>query len=195
MLAAMVHTWNLVILHKFYYCDNDRTSIIREAISGKFYYNERLCRNCYKKFYILSDKIVKLSLTYAKTKSFPLPRTDKTYQIQQVALLVPLLQFSTKRQQIAEKDKVPCHTNASQNSKPCFRTSKDVLYKAKEKYADGLKDKAVYEEINKKSGETYYSPSKSGELGDTQQVTSKKKRRKRAKERAHRNFQENSQRG
>ena len=195
MLAAMVHTWNLVILHKFYYCDNDRTSIIREAISGKFYYNERLCGNCYKKFYILSDKIVKLSLTYAKTKSFPLPRTDKTYQIQQVALLVPLLQFSTKRQQIPEKDEVPCHTNASQNSKPCFRTSKDVLYKAKEKYADGLKDKAVYEEINKKSGETCYSSSKRGELGDSRKITGKKKRRKRAKERAHRNFQENSQRG
>ena len=181
--------------NKFYYCDNDRTSIIRKAISGKFYYNERLCRNCYKKVYILSDKIVKLSLTYAKTKSFPLTRTDKTYQIQQVALLVPLLQFSTKRQHIAEKGEVPCHTNASQNSKPCFRTSKDVLYKAKEKYVDGLKDKAVYEEINKKSGETYYSSSKSGELGDTRKITGKKKRRKRAKERAHRNFQENSQRG
>ena len=181
--------------NKFYYCDNDRTSIIREAISGKFHYNERLCRNCYKNVYILSDKIVKLSLTYAKTKSFPLTRTDKTYQIQQVALLVPLLQFSTKRQQIAEKDEVPCHTNASQNSKPCFRTSKDVLYKAKEKYVDGLKDKAVYEEINKKLGETYYLSSKSGELGDARKITGKKKRRKRAKERAHRNFQENSQRG
>ena len=90
-----------------------------------------------QKIYILSDKIVKLSLTYAKTKSFPLTRTDKTYQIQKVALLVPLLQFSTKRQQIAEKGEVPCHTNASQNSKPCFRTSKDVLYKAKEKYECG----------------------------------------------------------
>ena len=182
-------------INKFYYCDNDRTSIIRESISGKFHYNERLCRNCYKKVYILSDKIVKLSLTYAKTKSFPLTRTDKTYQIQQVALLVPLLQFSTKRQQIAEKDEVPCHANASQNSKPCFRTSKDVLYKAKEKYVDGLKDKPVYEEINKKLGETYYSSSKSGELGDTRKITGKKKRRKRAKERVHRNFQENSQRG
>ena len=28
--------------NNFYYCDNDRTSIIREDISGKFYYNERL---------------------------------------------------------------------------------------------------------------------------------------------------------
>ena len=26
----------------FYYCENDRTGIIREDISGKFYYNERL---------------------------------------------------------------------------------------------------------------------------------------------------------
>ena len=67
--------------------------------------------------------------------------------------------------------------------------------KAKEKYADGLKDKAVYEEINKKSGETYYSSSKRGELGDTRKITGKKKRRKRAKERAHRDFRENSQRG
>ena len=112
-----------------------------------------------------------------------------------MALQAPLLQFSTKRQQIAEKDEVPCHANASQNSKPCFRTSKDLLHKAKEKYVDGLKDKAVHEEINKKSGETYYSSPKSGELGDIRQVTDKKKRRKRAKERAQRNFQENSQRG
>ena len=182
--------------NKFYYCDNDRTSIIREDISGNFYYNERLCRNSYKKVYILLDKIVKLTRTkLSHTKSFPLTRTDKTYQIQQVALLVPLFQFSTKRQQIAAKDKVPCHAKATQNYKPCFRTSKDLFHKAKEKYVDGLKDKAVYEEINKKSGETYYSSSKSGEIGDTRQVTGKKKRRKRAKERAHRNFQENSQRG
>ena len=39
--------------NKFYYCDNDQASIIREDISGKFYYNDRLCRNSYKTFYIL----------------------------------------------------------------------------------------------------------------------------------------------
>ena len=38
--------------NKFYYCDNDRASIIRED-SGKFCYKERLCRNSYKTFYIL----------------------------------------------------------------------------------------------------------------------------------------------
>ena len=57
---------------KFYYCNNDRT---REDISGKFYYNERLSRNCYRKVYIPSNKIVKLSHTYTKTKIFPLTRT------------------------------------------------------------------------------------------------------------------------
>ena len=31
--------------NKFYYCDKDRTSVVREDISGKFYYNERLSRN------------------------------------------------------------------------------------------------------------------------------------------------------
>ena len=45
--------------NKFYYCDNDRTSMVREDISGKFYYNERLLQ----KAYIPSNKIVKLGRT------------------------------------------------------------------------------------------------------------------------------------
>ena len=28
--------------NKFYHCDNDRTNIVREDISNKFHYNERL---------------------------------------------------------------------------------------------------------------------------------------------------------
>ena len=61
--------------NKFYYCDNNRTSIVCEDISGKFYYNERLSQNFYKNVYIPSDKIVKLSRTYTKAKSFPLTKT------------------------------------------------------------------------------------------------------------------------
>ena len=56
---------------KFYYCDNNRTSIAREDISRIFYYNERLSRNSYKKVCIPSDKIVKLNRTYTKAKRFP----------------------------------------------------------------------------------------------------------------------------
>ena len=33
--------------NKCYSCDNDRTSIFREDISGKSYHNERLSRNSY----------------------------------------------------------------------------------------------------------------------------------------------------
>ena len=55
-------------INKFYYCNNDRTIIVREDISGKFYYNERLPQNSYKKVCIPSDKIVKLNCTYTKTK-------------------------------------------------------------------------------------------------------------------------------
>ena len=33
--------------NKCYSCDNNRTSIVREDISGKSYYNERLSRNSY----------------------------------------------------------------------------------------------------------------------------------------------------
>ena len=78
-------------INKFYYCDNDQTSIVHEDISGKFYCNGRLSQNSYKKVYIPSDKIVKLSRTYTKSKSF-----SSKYQIQQVTLLVPLLRISTK---------------------------------------------------------------------------------------------------
>ena len=75
--------------NKFYYCDNDRTSIVREDISGKFYYNERLSRNSYKKVYIPSDKIVKLSCTYTKANSFPLNRT--VIQVSNPAILNHIL--------------------------------------------------------------------------------------------------------
>ena len=91
--------------NKFFYCDNDRTSIVREDISGKFNYNERLSRNSYKKVYIPSDKIVKLIRTYTKAKRFPLTRTLSKYQIQQVAFLVSLLWFSTKLQELLKKAK------------------------------------------------------------------------------------------
>ena len=40
---------------KFCYCDKDRNNIAREDISDKFYYNERLSPNSYKKVYIPSD--------------------------------------------------------------------------------------------------------------------------------------------
>ena len=89
--------------NKFYYCDNDRTSIVREDIRGKFYYNERLSRNSYKKVYIPSDKMVKLSRTYTKAKSFPSTRTS--IQVSNPALLVSLLRFSTKLQQLLKKTK------------------------------------------------------------------------------------------
>ena len=58
--------------NKFYYCVNDRNNIVREDISGKFYYNERLFRNSYKKVYIPSGKIVKLSRNLYEGKKFPI---------------------------------------------------------------------------------------------------------------------------
>ena len=56
----------------FYYCENNRTSIVREDIIGKFYYNKKLSGNSYRKVHIQLDKIVKLSRTCTKAKRFPL---------------------------------------------------------------------------------------------------------------------------
>ena len=56
---------------------------------------------------------------------------------------------------IAEKDEVSCHGNATQNSKPCFRTSKDIVPKARETCVNLLNVKTVYDEINKESGGAY----------------------------------------
>ena len=118
--------------NKFYYCDNDRTSIVLEDISNKFYYNERLSRNSYKKVYIPSNKIVKLSRTYTKAESFPSTRTAN--KVSNPANGHPSLFAAVFYQAsaIAEKNKVSYHGNATQNSKPFFRTSKDVLQKARE---------------------------------------------------------------
>ena len=59
---------------------------------------------------------------------------------------------------IAEKDEVSCHGNATQNSKPYFRTSKDVVPKAREKCVNLLNVKTAYDEINKESGGAYDLP-------------------------------------
>ena len=130
--------------NKFYYCDNDRACIVREDISGKFYYNERLTRNSYKKVYIPSDKIAKLSRAYMKAKSFPL--TGTFIQVSNPASSPPIFFVAVVYQAsaIAEKDEVSCHGNATQNS----RTSKDVLQKVREKCVNGLNAKTVYDEIN-----------------------------------------------
>ena len=161
--------------NKFYYCDNEQTSIVREDTSGKFYYNERLSRNSYKKVYIPSDKIVKLSRTYTKAKSFALTRT--LIQVSNPASSPPSLFVAVFYQAsvIAEKDEVSCHGNTTQNSKPYFRTSKDVFQKTSEKCVNGLNAKIVYDEISKESGGVYYSSSQSSELRDMRQVHRQKK--------------------
>ena len=52
---------------------------------------------------------------------------------------------------IAAKDEVSCHGKANQNCKPDFRTSKEVLQKAREKCLNGLDAKTVYDEIKRES--------------------------------------------
>ena len=49
-------------------------------------------------------------------------------------------------QQITENAKVLCYGNAIQESKPYFRTSKDVLEKTKEILSKGIGTKKVYDQ-------------------------------------------------
>ena len=118
-----------------------------------------MSRNSYEKLYIPSDKIVKLSRTYTKAKSFLLTRTIINVSNPASGPLSPFVAVFYQASAIAEKDEVSCHGNATQNSKPCFWTSKDVLQKAREKCVNGLNGKTVYDKINKKSGGVYYSSS------------------------------------
>ena len=120
----MVHIWNLVTLTIFIISTKIELVLF---IGGKFYYNERLSRNSYKKVYIPSHKIVKLSRIYTKAKIFPLTRT--VIQVLNAARGLPSLFVTVCYQAsaIAEKDEVSCHGNVTQNSKPYFWTSKDVL--------------------------------------------------------------------
>ena len=131
--------------NKFYYCDNDGTSIVCEDISGKFYYNERLSRNSYKKVYIPSDKIVKLSRTYTNAKSFPLTRTVIQVSNPESGPPSPFVAVFYQASAIAEKDEVSCHGDATRNSKPCIRTPKYVLQKATENCVNWLNAKIIYD--------------------------------------------------
>ena len=104
--------------------------MVREDVSGKFYYNERFSRNSYKKVYIPTDKTVKLSRIYTKAKSFPLTRTVINVSNPASGPPSPFFVVFYQASVIAEKDKISCHGNSTQNSKPYFQTSKDVLQKA-----------------------------------------------------------------
>ena len=122
-----------------------------------------------------SDKIVKLSRTYTKAKSFPSTRTF--IQISNPAsnpasLFVAVFYQASA---IAEKDEVSCHGDATRNSKPCIRTPKYVLQKATEKCVNWLNAKIIYDQINKESGGVYSSSSKSSELRDMREVHRQKR--------------------
>ena len=82
---------------------------------------------------------------------------------------------------VAEKDEVSCHGNATQNSKPYFRTSEDVLRKAGKKCVNWLNVKTVYDEINKESGGAYDFSSKRNELRNKRQVNRQKEKAKMTK--------------
>ena len=101
----MVNNWNLVTRTSFIYRDKDWTSIVPEDLRGKFYYNERLPRNSYKKVYIPLDKIVKLSSTYKKAKIFSLTRTVIQESNPASGLLIPLLRVSNKLVPLLKKAK------------------------------------------------------------------------------------------
>ena len=111
--------------NKFYYYDNNWAS-------GKLFYNERLPRNPYKKVYTLSDKIMKLSRTYTNGKGFQLTSTVIKASVPASDTPSPFVAVFYQAWAIIEKDDASCHGHATQNSKPYFRTSKDVLQKFRE---------------------------------------------------------------
>ena len=134
-----------------------------------------MSRNSYKKVYIPSDKILKLSRTYTKSESFPLIRAAIKVSNPASDPPSPFVAVFYQVSAISEKEEVSC-----QNSKPYFRTSKNVLKKAREKCVNGLNAKTVYDEINKESGGVYYSSSQSIELRDTRQVHRQKEKAKKS---------------
>ena len=127
--------------NKSYYFHNDQTNVVREDISGKFYYNKRLSRNTYKKVYIPLDKIVKLNLTYTKAKSFPLTRTFIKVSNPASGPRSFFVSVFYQTSAIAEKDEVLNHT---------FRRPKMFCKKLN---VNELNAKTVYDEIKKESGE------------------------------------------
>ena len=103
-----------------------------------------MSRNCYKKVYIPSDKIVRLSHACTKAKSFPLTTTVIKLSNAASGPPSPFVAVSYQALAIAEKDEVSCHGNATQNSKPYFWKSKNVFQKAREKCVNGLNGKTVH---------------------------------------------------
>ena len=127
------------------------------------------------------DKIVTLRSPYNKAKIFPLTRTVIQESNSVSRPPNPFAAGFYQACDTAEKDKVSCHGNATQNSKSNFWTSKYVLQKARQKCVNGLNAKTVNDEIIKESGGVYSSSSQSSELRNTRQVHRQKAKAKMTK--------------
>ena len=173
MLKTMVDIRNLVTLTSFIISTTiELASVIREGICGNFFFNERLFWNSYKKVYTPSNKIVKLSRTYTKVKSFSITRAAIQVSNPASGPLVPLLRFSTKLQQLLKKTKSHVTEMPPKILNQIFGRPK--MQKSRETCVNGLNAKTVYDKTNKESSGAYYSSSQSSELRDTQQVLRQK---------------------
>ena len=139
---------------------------------SQFFFNERLSWNSYKKVYSPSNKIVKLSRTDTKVKSFSITRAVIQVSKPASGPLVPLLRFSTKLQQLLKKTKFHITEMPAKILNHIFGRPK--MQKSRETCVNGLNAKTVYDKTNKESSGVYYSSSQSSELRDTQQVLRQK---------------------
>ena len=117
-----------------------------------------------------ADNVVSFHRTYGKAKSFPLTQTTVKMANPINGSISPYVAVFYHTQQITESAEVMCHGNAIQESKPYFRTSKDVLEKTKEILSKGMKAKKLYDQVSSESGGVFFSSSQSTELRDTRQI-------------------------
>ena len=143
MLTAIVHIWNLLTL---------TSSIIEKTYELALFLKKSVENFIITKVCTKTLKIVKLSRIYTKAKSFPLTKTVIPVSNSPSGPPSPFVGVFYQASAITEKDELSYYGNATQNSKLYFRTSKDVLQKAREKCVNGLNVKTEYDEINNKSG-------------------------------------------
>ena len=130
--------------------------------------------NTYVRSYLSINDVIMLKRSYCVSKSLLLLRTIVSFASPVDGPNIPYVAvFYQTHSNFSESATIQSYGNVKRTSatpKPYYRTSNDVLAKAKKLLKTGMQAKAIYDKINDESGGVYASSSQGQGLRDTSKV-------------------------
>lgn len=141
----------------------------------RFYFNVKSSYRSYKKVFLPDENVVAIHRRYCAAKSFPLKRC--VISISHPAKGPPSPHVGVLYRASDSINECPTlpHGNAKRK-RPYFRTSGEVLTKAKQTVTEGIPMKKIYDKINNESGGIFNCDSQSKKIRNMRQIYRQKEK-------------------